>query len=44
MAWIEKLGREAEEHEEMERVGTTITGIKVLLKKKKMGLSWLMKF
>lgn len=43
MAWIEKLGREAEEHEEMERIGTTITGIKVLLKKK-MGLSWLMKF
>lgn len=29
-AWIEKLGREAEEHEEMERIGTTITGIKVL--------------
>lgn len=26
-AWIEKLGREAEEHEEMERIGTTITGI-----------------
>lgn len=29
-AWIEKLGREAEENEEMERIGTTTTGIKVL--------------